>query len=102
MGMFKVCFSCTCFSLFAARIQSEIDSEIGQSRQPTMEDRENMPYTNAVVHEIQRISSIVPLNVPRMTTKDTELAGFRVPKVRKENVSFLSLLMPPRDPKTLN
>ncbi|KAJ6662585.1 hypothetical protein lerEdw1_011722 [Lerista edwardsae] len=63
-----------------ARVQSEIDSEIGQSQLPTMKDRENMPYTNAVVHEIQRKSSIVPLNVPRMTTKDTELAGFHVPK----------------------
>ncbi|XP_066480696.1 cytochrome P450 2J2 [Tiliqua scincoides] len=63
-----------------ARVHSEIDSEIGQSRQPRMEDRDSMPYTNAVVHEVQRISNIVPLNVPRMATNDTELAGFRVPK----------------------
>ncbi|NXJ15376.1 CP2J2 protein, partial [Odontophorus gujanensis] len=37
-------------------------------------------YTNAVIHEVQRKSNIVPLNVPRQTVKDTVLAGFRVPK----------------------
>nr|XP_034978011.1 cytochrome P450 2J2-like isoform X3 [Zootoca vivipara] len=63
-----------------AKVQAEIDSVIGQSRQPAMDDRDSMPYTNAVVHEVQRISSIVPLNVPRMTTEDTMLAGFHVPK----------------------
>ncbi|XP_062994285.1 cytochrome P450 2J2-like isoform X2 [Elgaria multicarinata webbii] len=63
-----------------ARVQTEIDSVIGQSRQPVMDDRDRMPYSNAVVHEVQRISNIVPLNVPRMSTNDTTLAGFHLPK----------------------
>uniref|UniRef100_A0A8C3HK57 Cytochrome P450 n=1 Tax=Chrysemys picta bellii TaxID=8478 RepID=A0A8C3HK57_CHRPI len=63
------------------RVQAEIDAVIGQSRQPAMDDRNNMPYTNAVIHEVQRISNIVPLSVPRMATSDTTLAGFYVPKV---------------------
>ncbi|XP_062991264.1 cytochrome P450 2J2-like [Elgaria multicarinata webbii] len=63
-----------------ARVQTEIDAVIGQSRQPVMDDRDRLPYTNAVIHEIQRISNIVPLNVPRMTTNDTTLAGFHLPK----------------------
>ncbi|XP_060132853.1 cytochrome P450 2J2 isoform X2 [Zootoca vivipara] len=62
-----------------AKVQVEIDSVIGH-RQPAMDDRDSMPYTNAVVHEIQRISNIVPGNVPRVTTKDTTLAGFHIPK----------------------
>ncbi|XP_067391508.1 cytochrome P450 2J2-like isoform X2 [Emydura macquarii macquarii] len=62
------------------RVQAEIDRVIGQSRQPGMDDRDNMPYTNAVIHEVQRISNIVPLNAPRMSTSDTTLAGFHVPK----------------------
>ncbi|KAH0618563.1 hypothetical protein JD844_017896, partial [Phrynosoma platyrhinos] len=63
------------------RVQTEIDSVIGQSRQPEITDRDSMPYTNAVIHEVQRISNIFPLNVPRLTTVDTRLAGFHVPKV---------------------
>ncbi|POI22887.1 hypothetical protein CIB84_013366, partial [Bambusicola thoracicus] len=63
-----------------ARVQAEIDAVIGQARQPTLEDRNNMPYTNAVIHEVQRKGNIIPFNVPRQAAKDTVLAGFRVPK----------------------
>ncbi|XP_030429796.1 cytochrome P450 2J2-like [Gopherus evgoodei] len=62
------------------RVQAEIDAVIGQSRQPAMDDRDNMSYTNAVIHEVQRISNILPSSVPRMATSDTTLAGFYVPK----------------------
>nr|XP_056705330.1 cytochrome P450 2J4-like [Euleptes europaea] len=63
-----------------AKVQGEIDSVIGQSRLPAMDDREHMPYTNAVIHETQRKSNILPFNAPRMTNQDTTLAGFHLPK----------------------
>ncbi|KFW64190.1 Cytochrome P450 2J6, partial [Pygoscelis adeliae] len=37
-------------------------------------------YTNAVIHEVQRKGNIIPLNVPRLTVKDTVLDGFHIPK----------------------
>lgn len=63
-----------------AKVQAEIDSVVGQSRQLTMEDRANLPYTDAVIHEIQRIGNIVPLSVPHVTNRDIQLGGYTVPK----------------------
>lgn len=63
-------------------MQAEIDAVIGQARQPALVDRDNMPYTNAVIHEVQRKGNIIPFNVPRLTVKDTVLNGFHIPKVK--------------------
>nr|XP_020462694.1 cytochrome P450 2J2-like [Monopterus albus] len=63
-----------------AKVQAEIDDVIGQSRQPSMEDRANLPYTDAVIHEIQRMGNIVPLSLPHITNRDLQLGGYTVPK----------------------
>ncbi|XP_036034657.1 cytochrome P450 2J3-like isoform X2 [Onychomys torridus] len=62
------------------KVQAEIDRVIGQEKQPSLADRDAMPYTNAVVHEVLRMGNIIPLNVPREVTVDTTLAGFHLPK----------------------
>ncbi|KAM9849269.1 LOW QUALITY PROTEIN: uncharacterized protein ACBR49_008525 [Aulostomus maculatus] len=74
------------------KVQAEIDGVMGPNRQPTMADRPNLPYTDAVIHEIQRIGNIVPLNGLRMTTKDMTLGGYFIPKVLLEFSSQGKLL----------
>ena len=63
------------------KVQEEIDRVVGSSRPPSLTDRENMPYTDAVIHETQRIGNILPLNVGRSATKDTQVGGYIIPKV---------------------
>ncbi|XP_023262290.1 cytochrome P450 2J2-like, partial [Seriola lalandi dorsalis] len=62
------------------KVQEEIDRVIGQSRHPTMADRPNLPYTEAVIHEVQRMGNIVPLGFPKMASKDATLGGYFIPK----------------------
>uniref|UniRef100_A0A8C9SE04 Cytochrome P450 2J2-like n=1 Tax=Scleropages formosus TaxID=113540 RepID=A0A8C9SE04_SCLFO len=62
------------------KVQAEIDKVLGPSHPATMADRANMPYTDAVIHEIQRMGNIIPLNVPRMAVKDTTIGGYTIPK----------------------
>ena len=59
--------------------QSEIDDVIGSSRQPTMKDKVNMPYTEACLLEIQRLGDIFPLNLGRRASQDITLAGKTIP-----------------------
>ncbi|KFP81064.1 Cytochrome P450 2D20, partial [Acanthisitta chloris] len=63
-----------------SKVQAEIDKVIGRERRPTMKDQVNMPYTNAVIHEVQRFGDILPVGLPHMTYRDTELQGFFIPK----------------------
>ncbi|KAI9547519.1 hypothetical protein NQZ68_017072 [Dissostichus eleginoides] len=65
---------------WAMRCQQEIDEVLGGKDQASFEDRHNMPYVQAVIHEIQRVANTVPLSVPHCTIKDTELMGYSIPK----------------------
>ncbi|KAM6124257.1 cytochrome P450 2J4-like [Pterocles gutturalis] len=75
-----------------ARVQAEIDTVIGQGRQPALEDRSNMPYTNAVIHEVQRKGNIAPFTLPRQTMTDTVVDGFYIPKGTGLVVNLTSVL----------
>nr|XP_001502950.2 cytochrome P450 2D14 isoform X2 [Equus caballus] len=62
------------------RVQQEIDEVIGQAQRPEMGDQARMPFTMAVVHEVQRFGDISPLGLPHMTSRDIEVQGFLIPK----------------------
>ncbi|CAJ0966686.1 unnamed protein product [Ranitomeya imitator] len=62
------------------KAHEEIDQVIGQERAPKADDRNHMPYTNALLHEIQRISDSIPMGAMRSTTRDVTFHGYHIPK----------------------
>ncbi|XP_047452549.1 cytochrome P450 2F2-like [Mugil cephalus] len=62
------------------RCQQEIDKILDGKDHASFEDRDQMPYVQAVIHEIQRMANIVPLSVYHCTTQDTELMGYSIPR----------------------
>uniref|UniRef100_A0A7N5KCS4 Cytochrome P450 n=1 Tax=Ailuropoda melanoleuca TaxID=9646 RepID=A0A7N5KCS4_AILME len=74
------------------RVQQEIDEVIGRVQQPEMGNQTRMPFTMAVVHEVQRFGDIVPLGLPHMTSRDTEVQGFLIPKGTRIIANLSSVL----------
>ena len=70
------------------KAQSELDSIIGLSRQPSFMDRPSLPYIEAIITEVLRMGSVAPLALPHYTLEDTELQGYFIPK---GTVAFLNL-----------
>ncbi|XP_072346060.1 cytochrome P450 2C3-like isoform X2 [Scyliorhinus torazame] len=62
------------------KIHREIDEVVGSCRRPTVEDRANMPYTDAVIHEVQRYIDLAPMSLPHTVTRDVEFSGYLIPK----------------------
>ncbi|XP_030228881.1 cytochrome P450 2J2 isoform X2 [Gadus morhua] len=62
------------------KVHAELDTVVGSSRQPSMSDRDSTPYTYAVIQETQRMGNILPLNIARMTTRETHIGKYTLPK----------------------
>ncbi|KAF1376954.1 hypothetical protein PFLUV_G00216870 [Perca fluviatilis] len=61
------------------QVQEELSREIG-SRQVQVEDRKNLPFTDAVIHETQRLANIAPMAVPHKTSQDITFQGHFIKK----------------------
>nr|AAZ29451.1 cytochrome P450 2C75 [Macaca fascicularis] len=75
-----------------ARVQEEIERVIGRNRSPCMQDRSHMPYTDAVVHEIQRYIDLLPTNLPHAVTCDVKFRNYLIPKGTTILISLTSVL----------
>ncbi|XP_043922149.1 cytochrome P450 2D15-like [Protopterus annectens] len=62
------------------KIHDEIDMMIGKEKNIKTEDRVNLPFTDAVIHEVQRYADIVPTGLPRKMIRDVDIMGYFIPK----------------------
>ncbi|KAF8372909.1 hypothetical protein PRIPAC_79338 [Pristionchus pacificus] len=62
------------------KLRAEIHSQIGRDRIGSMADKATMPYTSAVINEIQRVANIIAPNpvLFHKSTVETEIAGYKV------------------------
>lgn len=62
------------------KAQEEIDRVVGTDRLPTVGDRENLPYVDAIVKEASRWWPVAPMGFPHTVTEDLEFNGLYIPK----------------------
>ncbi|KAM6496682.1 Cytochrome P450 [Amanita muscaria] len=62
-----------------ARAQEEIDRVVGSDRLPTFEDRDSLPYVEALYREVHRWRPVTPLGLVHSTVNDDVYKGFHIP-----------------------
>ncbi|CAO4377711.1 unnamed protein product [Caenorhabditis nigoni] len=62
------------------KVRKEIFDVVGTNRLPSMSDKPNMPYTQAVIHEVQRHSNMIPMLGTHFNTKEINIKGYKVPR----------------------
>ncbi|XP_062961841.1 cytochrome P450 2J2-like [Cynocephalus volans] len=62
------------------KVQQELDAVLGAAQAICYKDRERLPYTHAVLHEVQRLSSVVAVGAVRQCMTSTCVCGYPVPK----------------------
>ncbi|XP_044150679.1 cytochrome P450 2C39-like [Bufo gargarizans] len=63
-----------------AKVQQEIDEVTKSLRLPEIMDKTQLAYTNAVIHEIQRVLDLAPTALFHAITEDIKFRGYIIPK----------------------
>ncbi|XP_053165554.1 cytochrome P450 2J2-like isoform X1 [Hemicordylus capensis] len=82
------------------KVHKEIEDVFGSSCLIYYQDHKKLPYTNAVIHEIQRSNYVFLFGVPRQTEKDVNMQGFHIPKGTLIIPDLRSVLLDPEQWET--
>ncbi|XP_012495474.1 PREDICTED: cytochrome P450 2J2-like [Propithecus coquereli] len=77
------------------RVQQELDEVLGAASAVCYEEREHLPYTRAVLHEVQRLSSVVTVGAVRQCVTSTRVCGYPMPTVTIILPNLASVLYDP-------
>jgi cytochrome P450 len=62
------------------RLQEEIDQVVGNRRLPTLDDKPQMPYAEAILLEVLRFSPTVVMGMFHYCTSSTKFHGYDIPE----------------------
>ncbi|KAD4888843.1 hypothetical protein R6Q59_034264 [Mikania micrantha] len=79
------------------KVQEEVRNAVGMKGKVDEDDLPKLIYMKAVVKEIMRLYPTVPLLVPRETTKETTLNGY---KIKHKTLVLINVLAIGRDPES--
>ncbi|XP_063297793.1 cytochrome P450 2A3-like [Pelobates fuscus] len=63
-----------------AKVQKELDAHFETYQELHYENRKEVPYTYAVIHEIQRCANVAPVGLPRQCAQDVKIKGYQLKK----------------------
>lgn len=78
------------------KVHQELDAIVGRGRKPGMSDKAKLPYTNAVIHEIQRCANIAPMSLPKTNSEVIHINGYIIPKDSIIQFNLRSVNMDPK------
>ncbi|XP_077331118.1 cytochrome P450 2J4-like isoform X1 [Lithobates pipiens] len=84
------------------KVHKELDTILDGSKLVCYEDRKRLPYTNAVIHEIQRYANIAAVGIPRTCVKEVHLYTYSLKKDTMVLANLDSVLFDPQYWKTPN
>ncbi|XP_025087471.1 cytochrome P450 1A1-like [Pomacea canaliculata] len=74
------------------KVFKEIENVVGLTRYPSLTDRSSLPMVEAVIYEVFRFGSLVPLALPHATICDTTVQGYDVPEGTVVLINLYSVL----------
>ncbi|QRW13270.1 cytochrome P450 family protein [Ceratobasidium sp. AG-Ba] len=89
----------------ATRVQAEIDAQVGRDRLPKLQDRDMMPYTDAVLQEVIRCNPVFVFGIEHCASEDFEVRGYTIKKGTTIEANIWALMHEPStypEPHTFN
>jgi cytochrome P450 len=62
------------------KAQREIDQLLGRERLPTLADQDHLPYISALIKEIYRWHTPLPISIPKSLREADDYKGYHLPK----------------------
>ncbi|KAG2138828.1 cytochrome P450 [Suillus cothurnatus] len=79
-AIYSLFLAMTLFPDVQKKAQAEIDAVVGTDRFPSFEDRDSLPYIEALVKEVLRWNAVAPTGVVHCVSEDDIHDGYYIPK----------------------